>query len=267
MKHLGQEQLVAHYYGETGRDVANHLADCYDCRTEFANIQRTLSAVVLPDVPARGPEYGAEVWNRIRAHLPEPEVRIAWWRMPQRWAAVGAVAALVMIAFVIGRQTGSAPGGPLGAGNNPPPRIVKERVLMVALDSHLEQSQMVLLEVAHAADAKDVALVREQAEDLVGDNRLYRQAAITMGDRKTADVLDQLERVLLEISHSSPEEGKAQIEQLRHQIESQGLLFKVRVVHNNVQRDIQPTPETNAAPTTPNHPSKAQASGGARSIA
>ncbi len=265
MKHLEQEQLVAHYYGEGGKDVANHLADCYDCRTEFANIQRTLAAVTPPDVPARGPEYGAEVWNRVRAHLPEPELKTSWWRMPQRWAAVGAMAALIVVAFFVGRHTG--PNTTPTATNNPPQQVVRERVLMVALDSHLEQSQTVLLEVAHAANAKDVDVVRDEAEELVGDNRLYRQAAMNIGDRKTADVLDQLERVLLEIAHSSPDEGKAQIEQLRHQIESQGLLFKVQVIHSNVQRDIQTAPKNNPARKTPNSPSKAQAFGGARSIA
>lgn len=266
MKHLEQEQLVAHYYGEAGKDVQNHLADCYECRTEFGNIQRTLSAIVPPEAPARGPEYGSIVWDRIREHLPQSEPKRSWWLMPQRWAAVGAMAALIVTAFLIGRH--SVPTSDINtAKSNPPAQIVKERVLMVALDSHLEQSQTVLLEVAHADNAKDVEMVRDEAEELVGDNRLFRQAALNIGDRKTADVLDQLERVLLEIAHSSPDEGKAQIEQLRHQIESQGLLFKVRVVHKNVQRDIQPAPRNDAAPNTPNNPSRAQASAGARSIA
>ena len=263
MKHLEQEQLVAHYYGEAGKDVANHLADCYECRTEFGNIQRTLAAIVPPEAPARGPGYGAEVWNRVRGHLPEVESKRQWWLMPQRWAAVGAMAALIVVAFVIGRHT--APITPNIASNNPPAQVVKERVLMVALGDHLERSQTVLLEVAHAADSKDVDMVRDEAEELVGSNRFYRQAALSIGDRKTADVLDQLERALLEIAHSSPDEGKAQIEELRHQIEAQGLLFKVRVIHTNVQNEIRP--KQAPAPNPPTNPSKAQAFGGTRSIA
>lgn len=246
MKHLEQEQLVAHYYGEAGKDVANHLADCYECRNEFANIQRTLTAIVPPEAPARGPEYGAAVWDRVRGHLPAAEPKRQWWLMPQRWAAVGAMAALIAVAFLVGRHT--APPSPNVAANNPPAQVVKERVLMVALDSHLERSQTVLMEVTHAADAKDLDLVRDDAEDLVGSNRLYRQAALNLGDRRTADVLDQLERTLLEIAHSSPDESKAQIEQLRNQIESQGLLFKVQVIHSNAQKEIRPARETNPAP-------------------
>ena len=119
---------------------------------------------------------------------------------------------------------------------------------MVALDSHLERSQVVLLDVAHAADAADVSQMRDEAEDLVGSNRLYRQTALKIGDRKTADVLDQLERVLLEIAHSGPDESQAQIEQLRRQIEAQGLLFKVRVIHSNIRNEILPAPARKAAP-------------------
>lgn len=245
MKHLEQEQLVAHYYGDAGKDVANHLADCYECRTEFADLQRTLASIIPPEAPARGVEYGAEVWNRVRGHLPEAEPERQWWRMPRRWAAVGAMAALIVVAFVVGRR--SAPNQTVA---NLSPQVVRERVLMVALGDHLERSQMVLLEVAHAANAGDVNLVRDEAEELVGSNRLYRQAALNLGDPKTADVLDQLERALLEIAHSTPDEGKVQIEQLRRQIESQGLLFKVQVIHSDVQNEIQSAPKKNAAPTT-----------------
>ena len=246
MKHLEQEQLVAHYYGEGGKEVDKHLADCYECRTEFGNIQRTLTAITPAEAPARGPEYGAEVWNRVRGHLPEAAPKRQWWLMPQRWAAVGAMAALIIVAFLAGRRT--APSNVNTATNNMPTQVVRERVLMVALDGHLERSQMVLLEVAHADDAKDLSLVRDEAEDLVGSNRLYRQAALNIGDLKKAEVLDQLERTLLDIAHSSPDEGKAQIELLRRQIEAQGLLFKVQVIHSNVQKEIRPAPEKNPAP-------------------
>ena len=61
-------------------------------------------------------------------------------------------------------------------------------------------------------------------------NRLYRQAALRDGDPGLANVLDELERVLLEISHSSGATSADDLAMLQHQIESQGILFKVRVV-------------------------------------
>lgn len=244
MKHATQEQLVEHYYGDASKALARHLANCYECRSEFAEVQRILTAITPPPAPARNPLYGTEVWDRVRAHLPEAKPQRAWWGIPQRWAAVASMAALVAIAFLIGRNT--APPNRVTAGLSP--QVVRERVLMVALGDHLEKSQMVLLEVEHAADAQDINVVRDEAEDLVGSNRLYRQAALKNGDKKTADVLDQLERVLLEVAHSSPDEGRAQIEQLRRQVESQGLLFKVQVIHSNMQHEIRQAPKSNAAP-------------------
>jgi hypothetical protein len=68
------------------------------------------------------------------------------------------------------------------------------------------------------------------AEDLLDDNRLYRQTARTTGDNSMASVLDDLERVLLEIAHSPSEISSQQLNDLREQIESRGLLFKVRVL-------------------------------------
>ncbi len=121
MKHLEQEQLVAHYYGEAGKEAEKHLADCYECRTEFGNIQRTLAAILPPEAPPRGPDYGAEVWNRVRGHLPQAEPKRAWWLTPQRWAAVGAVAALIVAAFVLGRHT-ATPN--IDKANNLPPQVV-----------------------------------------------------------------------------------------------------------------------------------------------
>jgi hypothetical protein len=68
------------------------------------------------------------------------------------------------------------------------------------------------------------------AEDLLDDNRLYRQTARNTGDKSVASVLDDLERVLLEIAHSPSEISSGQLSDLRQQIESRGLLFKVRVL-------------------------------------
>lgn len=244
MKHLLQEQLVDHYYGSGGKPAERHLADCYECRQQFADLQRTLSAIVPAAPPQRGPHFGEEIWAKVRPQLPESGPVWSWWRMPWQWVPIAAIAALVAIAFFLGRQT--APKQHQTA--TLPKQVVRERLLMVALGDHLERSQEVLLEVAHASDAADVNLVRGDAEDLVGSNRIYRQSALKIGDRKTADVLDQLERVLLEIAHSTPNDSSVQIDELRRQIEDQGLLFKVHVIHSNVQNELLPSSRKNAAP-------------------
>jgi hypothetical protein len=81
----------------------------------------------------------------------------------------------------------------------------------------------------------DISDERARAEELLDDNRLYRQTAHTTGDTGVASVLDDLERVLIEIAHSPAELSSDQWEQLRQEIRDRGLLFKVRVIGSQVR--------------------------------
>ncbi len=96
---------------------------------------------------------------------------------------------------------------------------------------------MVLVELANteAKGTVDISTERQWARDLVGDNRLYRQAAARAGKQGMANVLEELERVLLEIAHSPAQLGPADREEIRRRIEAQGILFKIRVVGSQLQ--------------------------------
>jgi hypothetical protein len=100
---------------------------------------------------------------------------------------------------------------------------------------------MVLVELANApaADGVDISREQERAQELLSANRLYRQTAAQAGDANVAGVLDQLERVLVEIAHRPSKLSKAEVENLRRQIESQGLVFKMRVVESNVRNELR----------------------------
>jgi hypothetical protein len=157
------------------------------------------------------------------------------------WAP--AMAALLITAFLAGRFT-HKPAGPELAKN----QQIRERILMVAVGDHLERSQMVLAELTNATDHKgklDITDERQMASELLDDNRLYRQTARSTGDTAVANVLDDLERVLLEIAHSPTEVSSGQLDDLRQQIESRGLLFKVRVLGTKAR-------EPQAAPANKN---------------
>jgi len=68
------------------------------------------------------------------------------------------------------------------------------------------------------------------------ENRLYRQTALQEGDAGLANVLDELERVLLDVAHSPDEVTPAQLEAIQKKIEGRGILFKVRVVNKELQQ-------------------------------
>jgi hypothetical protein len=117
-------------------------------------------------------------------------------------------------------------------------------VLLVAVGDHLDRSQMVLAELSNAPDGKgqiDISGERQIAQDLLDDNRLYRQTAHSTGDTAVASVLDDLERVLLEVANSPSEVSPEQFDQLRQEIRDRGLVFKVRIVGSQVrQRENAP---------------------------
>jgi hypothetical protein len=70
---------------------------------------------------------------------------------------------------------------------------------------------------------------RDRARDLIAENRLLRQSALHAGDTSHAALLDELERVLLDVANSSSNISPGELENLQRDIESGGLLFKVRV--------------------------------------
>lgn len=249
MSHLTPDELILHYYGESGQATTQHLAACAQCRAEFAELRQVLSVIRPPQTPARAADYGASVWHNLRPHLPERAAAQPWWKMPRRWAVVGAMAALLIAAFLAGRFAGRGPApapAPTQASTAAP-----QRVLLVALGDHLDKSEMLLVEVAHASSPDDLAAERARAGELIASNRLYRQTALRVGDTATVAVLDDLERVLLELAHQPESSTPADLRELRRQIESGGLLFKVRVVQLNVKDEVKDSSAVNPAQSRP----------------
>jgi hypothetical protein len=145
------------------------------------------------------------------------------------------MAALLVTAFLAGRVSQRRQMPVLSAP-------VRERILLVAVGEHLERSQMILVELVNneSKGPVDISAEQQRAEDLVSENRLYRQAALKSGDRAVSSVLDELERVLLDIAHSPSKLDAAGLKQIRQCIESQGILFKIRVVSTNLRERERP---------------------------
>jgi hypothetical protein len=236
--HIQEEQLTLHYYGEAEdtSTIESHLSACPECRSQYQILQRVLNSINAAPVPERGPEYGAAVWSKIA-----PRMHRSPWRVflqPQRWIAVAAMAVLVLAAFFVGRYT--QPGKLISGA---PAAQVRDRILLVNVGDHLERSQMVLIELVNAPDNQRVDMTGERlvAENLVDANRLYRQTALQTGETGVASVLDDLERVLIEIAHSPDTISGEELKQIQHRIEDRGLLFKVRVIGSQIrEQDEKP---------------------------
>lgn len=224
-QHLEEEDLILHFYGETGSAAEPHLSDCAECRVRYQALMRVLNSVEAENVPFRSAMYEDEVWNRL---APKLGSRSRWtaWLTPRRWIPVLAAIAVLVVGFIAGRYSPRAEQPVASA-----PSAVRERVLLVAVGDHLQRSKMLLVEIANADPNQKMVIAdeRETAQDLVHANRLYRQTASSAGDGRILSLLDELERVLVEIAHSPDELRPAQLETLRDQIRNESLIFKIRV--------------------------------------
>jgi hypothetical protein len=253
-KHYSEEDLILYFYEERARrgDIQSHLDTCAECASAYRALAATLKMIDTPEAPERGEQYGLEVWQRIRHRLPEQEM--PWWSVwfrADRLALIGACAVLVIAAFVAGRwwSAGDAPGtivvsappeSPTSDAPRPDANAARNRILLTSVAEHLDRSERVLTEIMNTRAGGDISAEQRWAEDLVAASRLYRQDASDAGEHSVAIVLDELERNLLEIVHSPSKATAATLDQLRRRIDAASLLFKVRVLGDELRQREQP---------------------------
>ena len=233
--------------------VATHVETCADCAlvvAEFQQIGREAAALG----PIQPPEH---VWTAIQSRVasrqslvdsrestaqsPQPKAQSLW----PRYAWAMATAALVVMAFFVGRfaqqreqQTASEQrAGTAAVRASADDAAVRERVLLIAVGDHLERSQMVLVELAHAETRGelDISAERQLADDLVASNRLYRQTAQQMGQENVAGLLNELEPVLVEVARGPSTVSMQQLDVIQQRIEALGIVFKMKVIGSDIR--------------------------------
>lgn len=235
MKHVPEEDLAMLAPGEEASGaVADHLASCFACRGRLDAFRRTVALVTAAErMPARSDSYGRDVWAALSPRLapaPVPDWRAYF--APRRLAFAGVFALVLVATFLAGRFWRVEQSAPRASN-----ATVRERVLVIALGEHFERSQAILIELANApgADGLDVSSERARAGDLVAANRLYRQTAARSGDAEVSSVLEELERLLLDVAHGPSRLSSEDLSALRSRIEEQGVLFKVRVIGSTLR--------------------------------
>jgi hypothetical protein len=267
VKHYSEEDLILHFYGERPRwrsrsahrrrqrEFEQHIETCQECSAAYYSLTAALQLMDTPDTPERGDQYGLEVWQRIRARLPEQEssrwtMSMAWlrWSLWERPALAGGIAMLIVAAFFAGRLWPNAGDGSAPAAA-PPTAASKaadaagndgrQRILLTSVAEHLDRSERILTDIMNAPDGGDISTEQRWARDLVETSRLYRQDAVDAGEQSVAGVLEELERNLLEVVHSPSRMSAANLKDLRQRIDAAALLFKVRVLGDELrQREL-----------------------------
>jgi hypothetical protein len=236
-QHLSEEEMIDHYYGETTQSsrAERHLKACVRCADEYSALERDLGGVKALVPPLRGEGYGQEVWGAIRGSLTPYEARK--WRWPslgfRRPLALATAFALLMVAAFIAGRVWQRRQSPQTAAVVSDPQA-KQRVVVWVLGDHLDRSERLLVALNHA-DGKDDALpIQIEARELLASNRLLRQSAKQTGDSAADAALDRLERLLVEVSNEPDGLTEADLNRLRQEMNTDGLLFDVRVLRSRV---------------------------------
>jgi hypothetical protein len=246
MKHLEETELVEHYYDESANlgESERHLKACPVCARQYAELCRVLDAVATSTPPARREDYLEQVWQSIHASLPVYEKPTSSWMRyyrPFGWAA--ACLLLVAVTFVAGRRWERKQASSVAVAVDPQAR---QRVVIVVLGDHLDRSEHLLVELNHAEGNDLSALpLRSEARELLASNRLIRQSAMQAGNLKVEASLDRLERLLVELSNEPDSLTEADLDRLKQEMNTDGLLFDIRVLRSRVH---SPGPEQQSAP-------------------
>ena len=248
--HASEEDLLTLHW-EGRRRTAAHVASCPECADRLRSLRALLARIEAEPIPERGDDYGREVWARIAPRLPslrqEPRRLLRslrpWFFSPKPLFAAGALAAVVLAAFLAGQAAARRGARTASAAT------VRDRVLLLAVGEHLERTEAVLLELVHGAGEGGLDVSSEQARlsELLPANRLYRQAANRSGEAGVSGVLDELERVLLDVRHGPARLSAAECEALARRIDAEGVLFKVRILGSTL-RDRTAAPGGSATP-------------------
>lgn len=246
--HLSEDELILHFYGEIDRaDVVRvdaHLASCDECRAAGEKLRRVLM-LVDSAAPVEAPEgFERIAWARLEPHLDgntagAQSLLKRWLWMPQ-WALAGGIAALLVVAFFAGRMTGGNPAH-VAVPADAVAEVTPEKVLQSEVGAHLDRTQMMLVELANAEVGHSDVLAGEQrrAADLVAANRVIRQSALQAGDAQIVDILEDLERVLLEIANAPADGSSNELTGLQSRITQEDLLFRLRVIASEMRQRNQ----------------------------
>jgi hypothetical protein len=251
--------IELYFYGELpqGERVAvqAHLNGCAECRAaleDLSVIRRALAS--RPDVatPPGGDWSGfmrrlnaavAAQQSHADAGIATPTVVTPLRRQLMPYMALAATLALVTIAVITVQNRRPAPESSAGRAEGtipalPAPEAVQpvrhaslstnpDPGLLAVSGQHFERSKLVVLGlVTKTGHQDDWAYERGLASSLLGDTRLYRLAAEERGMQPLADVMSDLELVLLQASMAD-QPTEASLHQLQRLIRRRDLLTKM----------------------------------------
>lgn len=238
---------------EAMRAIAGHLAGCADCRREEEELREILAE--LPAAADPGDELGPAYWasfadgvaDRLKAGRRPGAValllghirdyfRFGHAARPLVFAGAGGVVAGVIIALIWGGPALQPPAhemyraghettsGVMSAANAEPPPDMRD---------YFRRSKMLLVGITNMKvsgdEPIDLSAERRYSRRLLTEARYLKSRPI---DSRSAELISDLEKILIELSNLKDEGEAPNVEIIRGGIHQENLLFKIRIAES-----------------------------------
>lgn len=268
MKHWTKDDLILFYYGELSQDqnesLRKALAESQALQQEYAELCDFLDNDIRDEVPEPSNNFNQQIMAAVyqqaeKQSETKSEVKqnntifqvINGLFNPRLLATTFALGFVVISVFYLGRWSSQIEQGPDIAGStqqepaNPATNDndlaqYGQRVLFNNVSTHIEQSSRLLTLVSNGNGdlASQIESRRKAIEELVALNRLYRRVAESSGDKQLANVLQQMESILVELNHTSPQAKTDELLNIKQRVEDTDLIFKLKVTNKKLTQKI-----------------------------
>jgi len=253
-----RDRLPLHFYDQVEvserRPLEEHLQTCPHCARAWQETRDVLGAI---DAGAAFPREGMVDWPEFaRATVARARAGESLGAPPRArpqsaflWGGLLAAAAALCVAVGLGirRQPAvpvagpSAPGDP--AVSPEAARFLQQSLARQGAARYLRDSRSLLVGLVNAPvrcrrsdGSLDIALEKERARDLLRRKNLYLDALSAPRDQRLAQLMRQLETVLLQVSSLDDCAAAQQIHDLRTEIERRQILLRIDLISREVER-------------------------------
>lgn len=213
-------------------DFRSHLAVCHGCAARVREAEEAFSLIAtacqtLSAEPAPTGRLRARIEDGRTSHPPAG--------LFSRWSvAAAAVLAVGILGALVGRTTPPVPDETARRVETIPdaPGSARRATWLESQTSrHLERTQLLLRSIRNtqAESAIDLHYERALSRELVIRNRLLRRRAEQQDDAAAADVLVQVEPLLLDIANMPDHAAAGDIAALQSLIRTQGIIAALRL--------------------------------------
>ncbi|UCH61589.1 MAG: anti-sigma factor [Fidelibacterota bacterium] len=233
-----------------------HLATCPNCAEEYQQLLWTLNIMDQRQPPAIDPAYWEGFWNRLSDRL-KPDRRKVFrpdWRrwfppvtLPVRpaWVSVAAAVLLIATGVYIGRSIYlGQPNGPAAVTRAEvlDPAVIAEFNGM--LSHYLGQSRSLLLGLENFDTGyDDPALLdfpRQQmmSWELLVQGQEIKRHAVASSDPRLQHLVNEIERVLLQLANSEGEDLEWTIRLVQEGVEQNAILVKINLTEQEQGEEV-----------------------------